>query len=421
MVSRKTVCLRRLGGNQGVRCRPGGSSPARRLAPAKAGVTAAKLVAGWSDRTGAACVGRSVLAIQDRCEVKFPTTAQRRRGLGPVGTTTVGSSRAAPSRSAAGSSRRAGRSAATSRRSPRWAGSGAGRGGGARLGARPVVQRRRHRGRVLHRAGDGGFRHGVLRTPVRRGDRRYHHAFLRTLVRRRAARPTAPAARLRDDDRGPCADDCRYPRRAVRGPGLRARRRSSGVGRLPRGRPRHGQTVARPAWRTPPSCAARTRTGTSSPGSSGCLWAAAALSAGSVPASRSSRWRRSCRVGGGDTGFGAVLLSRAGYAKRSPALFRRDDGRVPLGHAAATPTAARMGRRPCLRRTALFFAAPWRPRRLSTQTWRTLTSARQRHGETALTVHVNYGAGEFRLGAAPGGYALPDGATVRQGPLHAGA
>ena len=47
-------------------------------------VTAAKLVAGWSDRTGAACAGRHVLAIQDTTEVKFPTTAQRRRGLGPV-------------------------------------------------------------------------------------------------------------------------------------------------------------------------------------------------------------------------------------------------------------------------------------------------------------------------------------------------
>ena len=37
------------------------------------------------------------------------------------------------------------------------------------------------------------------------------------------------------------------------------------------------------------------------------------------------------------------------------------------------------------------------------QTWRTLTSARQRHGETHLTVEVNYAAGEFRLGAAPEG------------------
>jgi hypothetical protein len=47
-------------------------------------VTAEKLVEGWADRTGEACSGRHVLAIQDRSEVKFPTTAQRRRGLGPV-------------------------------------------------------------------------------------------------------------------------------------------------------------------------------------------------------------------------------------------------------------------------------------------------------------------------------------------------
>ena len=78
MVSRKTVCLRRLGGNRGGELQAG-----RFFANLK--VTAAKLVAGWSDRTGAGCAGRHVLAIQDRCEVKFPTTAQRRRGLGPVG------------------------------------------------------------------------------------------------------------------------------------------------------------------------------------------------------------------------------------------------------------------------------------------------------------------------------------------------
>jgi hypothetical protein len=78
MVSRKTVCLRRLGGD-----RRGELQAGRFFASAK--VTAARLVAGWSDRTGVACAGRHVLAIQDRCEVKFPTTAQRRRGLGPVG------------------------------------------------------------------------------------------------------------------------------------------------------------------------------------------------------------------------------------------------------------------------------------------------------------------------------------------------
>jgi hypothetical protein len=78
VVSRKTLCLRRLGGNRAGELRAG-----RFFANPK--VTAAKLVAGWSDRTSAACAGRPVLAIQDRCEVKFPTTAQRRRGLGPVG------------------------------------------------------------------------------------------------------------------------------------------------------------------------------------------------------------------------------------------------------------------------------------------------------------------------------------------------
>ena len=78
MSSRKTVCLRQLGGD-----RKGELQAGRFFASPR--VTAAKLVAGWSDLTGAACAGRHVLAIQDRSEVKFPTTAQRRRGLGPVG------------------------------------------------------------------------------------------------------------------------------------------------------------------------------------------------------------------------------------------------------------------------------------------------------------------------------------------------
>src|SRR5579862_9859390 len=45
-------------------CKQAGSSPTRRLAPAKAGVTAAKIVEGWSRLTGAAVAGRHVLAIQ---------------------------------------------------------------------------------------------------------------------------------------------------------------------------------------------------------------------------------------------------------------------------------------------------------------------------------------------------------------------
>lgn len=77
MVARKTVCLRRLGGSRGGELQAG-----RFFANPK--VTAEKIVAGWSERTGAASAGRHVLAIQDTTEVKFPTQAQRRRGLGPV-------------------------------------------------------------------------------------------------------------------------------------------------------------------------------------------------------------------------------------------------------------------------------------------------------------------------------------------------
>src|SRR6202030_872354 len=77
MVLRKTVCLRRLGGH-----RRGEERAGRFFANRK--VTAAKIVEGWSAQTATACAGRHVLAIQDTTEVKFPTTAQRRRGLGPV-------------------------------------------------------------------------------------------------------------------------------------------------------------------------------------------------------------------------------------------------------------------------------------------------------------------------------------------------
>jgi len=77
MVACKTVCLRQLGGS-----RSGELQAGRFFANPK--VTAAKIVEGWSDLTGAAVAGRHVLAIQDTTEVKFPTTAQRRRGLGPV-------------------------------------------------------------------------------------------------------------------------------------------------------------------------------------------------------------------------------------------------------------------------------------------------------------------------------------------------
>lgn len=77
MVARKTVCLRRLSGDRRRELRAG-----QFFANPK--VTVAKIIAGWSVHTGVACAGRHVLAIEDRSEVKFPTTAQRRRGLGPV-------------------------------------------------------------------------------------------------------------------------------------------------------------------------------------------------------------------------------------------------------------------------------------------------------------------------------------------------
>src|ERR1700676_2813636 len=73
MVTRKTICLRRLGGS-----RRGEEQAGRFFANPK--VTAAKIVEGWSELTGPAVAGLHVLAIQDTTEVKFPTTAQRRRG-----------------------------------------------------------------------------------------------------------------------------------------------------------------------------------------------------------------------------------------------------------------------------------------------------------------------------------------------------
>jgi hypothetical protein len=48
-------------------------------------VTVERLIAGWSDQTGAAASGRHVLAIQDTSEIHFKTTVERRRGLGEVG------------------------------------------------------------------------------------------------------------------------------------------------------------------------------------------------------------------------------------------------------------------------------------------------------------------------------------------------
>jgi len=48
-------------------------------------VTAGKIVANWGERTGEACRGRHVLALQDTTEISITTTAERRRGLGQCG------------------------------------------------------------------------------------------------------------------------------------------------------------------------------------------------------------------------------------------------------------------------------------------------------------------------------------------------
>jgi len=77
MVARQTVCLKRLGGD-----RAGELQIGRFLASHV--VTAAKIIAGWSAKTGAAAAGRHVLSIDDTTEIMFSTTPQRRRGLGPI-------------------------------------------------------------------------------------------------------------------------------------------------------------------------------------------------------------------------------------------------------------------------------------------------------------------------------------------------
>ena len=47
-------------------------------------VTIDKLIAGWSEETRQAVAGVHVLAIQDTSEIRFATTQENRRGLGPV-------------------------------------------------------------------------------------------------------------------------------------------------------------------------------------------------------------------------------------------------------------------------------------------------------------------------------------------------
>ena len=78
MITRKTVCLKRLGGDRAGELRVG-----RFFANEK--VTAPKIVESWSELTGEAVRGRHVLVPQDTTEVSFSTTAERRRGLGQCG------------------------------------------------------------------------------------------------------------------------------------------------------------------------------------------------------------------------------------------------------------------------------------------------------------------------------------------------
>jgi IS4 transposase len=78
MVARGTSCLRRLGDGEG----PQTKGFRRFLANQR--VTLERLIESWPQQTAAAVAGRHVLAIQDTSEIKFNTTAQRRRGLGEI-------------------------------------------------------------------------------------------------------------------------------------------------------------------------------------------------------------------------------------------------------------------------------------------------------------------------------------------------
>jgi len=79
MVSRQSVCLRRMAGGE----RRGIVGFSRFLANRR--VTVDSLIEGWGTTTSSACRGRHVLAIQDTSEINFTTTPERRRGLGEVG------------------------------------------------------------------------------------------------------------------------------------------------------------------------------------------------------------------------------------------------------------------------------------------------------------------------------------------------
>jgi hypothetical protein len=77
-VARGTSCIRRLGDGEG----PQTKGFRRFLANRK--VTLERLIESWSQQTAAAVACRHVLAIQDTSEIKFNTTAERRRGLGQI-------------------------------------------------------------------------------------------------------------------------------------------------------------------------------------------------------------------------------------------------------------------------------------------------------------------------------------------------
>lgn len=79
MVSRASVCLRRLAGGE----RRGVVGFWRFLANPR--VTVESVIEGWEIGASAACAGCHVLAIQDTSEINFTTTADRDRGLGEIG------------------------------------------------------------------------------------------------------------------------------------------------------------------------------------------------------------------------------------------------------------------------------------------------------------------------------------------------
>ena len=79
MVSRGSVCLRRLAGGRRSRIVAFG----RFLANGR--VSLDRLIEGWGVAASKACAGRHVLAIQDLSEINFRTAGERRRGLGEIG------------------------------------------------------------------------------------------------------------------------------------------------------------------------------------------------------------------------------------------------------------------------------------------------------------------------------------------------